>query len=263
MLIQNNCFKIVFSSIFKFFAIILAYTWSHSSLYSQIDTNNTIIFQSDKRTDLEKLLGKEIIEPVVYDQVFLPGGDTLHQFTAEQDSAYYRAMRTKIPQFTRFSMELQTLSKENEYLETASNTSWAIALRNLAAIPAQAFAPDPVDITNHENSIRQSLYVPLVPTYMSSGLRVPLSTISQLLGLSENISPTIAYRLEAPTEVEVVVYSLQAIVVQTIFKGSQQSGNYSFTWNLRNDKGKKMPPGDYIIEARIGKYKIVRKRTII
>lgn len=259
---QNNCFKIFISILPKILAFAV-FVSSYVNLFSQIDTNNTILFQSDKRTDLEKLLGKEQFHSVIYDQVSLPGGDSIPEFTAEQDSAYYKAMRTKIPQFTRFSMELQAISEENAYMKEVSKSQWAIALKNLAAIPAQAFAPDPVDITNQENSIRQSLYVPLVPTYMSSGLRVPLSTISQLLGLSENVSPAITYKLETPTEVEVVVYSLQAIVVQTIFKGNQQSGTHSFTWNLRNDKGKQMPPGDYIIEARIGKYRIVRKRTII
>lgn len=262
MLNLNNCLQIKLSKLPKIFAFIILVS-SYSFLYSQTDTNSTILFQSDKRTDLEKLLGKEQFQSLIYDQVYLPGGDTIPQFTADQDSAYYKAMRTKIPQFTRFSMELQSASEENAYMKELSKSQWAIALKNLAAIPAQAYSPDPVDITNQENSIRQSLYVPLVPTYMSSGLRVPLSTISQLFGLSENVSPTITYKLEAPTEIEVVVYSLQAIIVQTIFKGTQQSGTHSFTWNLRNDKGKQMPPGDYIIEARIGKYKIIRKRTII
>lgn len=227
------------------------------------DTTKSILIQKDKRSDYEKLLGGEEQKQYNYDRVYLPGGDSLPQFTPEQDSLYYRAMRVKIPQFTRFAMELQETTNENAFIEAVAKTPWSIAMQNLAAIPASAYAPDPVDVTNHLNSIRQSLYVPLVPTYMSSGLQVSLTTIGQFLGLLEDVSPTIAYRIDAPSEVEVVVYSIQAYVVQTIFKGNQTSGLHSFTWNLRNDKGKLMPPGDYIIEARIGKYRIQRKRTVI
>ena len=242
-------------------SIMLVFT--NSNIYSQIDTTNTILLNPDKRTDLEKLLGKEQINSANQEQLYLPGGDSIPEFTEEQDSLYFRAMRLKIPQFTRFSMELQESSNENAYMQAVSNSPWSIALRNLANIPSEAFAPDPVDVTNHNNNIRQAFYVPLVPTFMSSGLQVPLSTIGQFLGLTEDITPTISYKLDAPTEVEVVVYSIRAIVVQTIFKGLQQAGGHSFTWNLRNDKGKQMPPGDYIIEARIGKFKIQRKRTVI
>ncbi len=227
------------------------------------DTTQSILIQTDKRSDYEKLLRGDEQKPYNYDRVYLPGGDSLPRFTPEQDSLYYRAMRVKIPQFTRFAMELQETTNENAFLEAVANTPWSIAMQNLAAIPASAYAPDPVEVTNHLNSIRQSLYVPFVPTYMSSGLQVSLTTIGQFLGLLEDVSPTIAYRLDAIYEVEVVVYSIQAYVVQTIFKGNQASGLHSFTWNLRNDKGKLMPPGDYIIEARIGKYRIQRKHTVI
>ncbi len=228
------------------------------------DTSKTIIIQDDKRTDLEKLIGKEKSNSDINNRYILPGGDSLdrHHYTAEQDSAYYRALKTKLPNYTRFWSELMQTGAEIQYY-TGSNLSANDVIRKNLTVPNSYYAPSAVEIAQYQNNILQSMYVPFTPTYMPFGFKMQLNTIGMFLGIIEDVTPTISYKLESTINVEVVVYSIQAVVVQTIFKGSQNPGSYSLTWNLRDDKGRRMPPGDYIIEVRIGNYKYVRKRTVI
>lgn len=197
---------------------------------------------------------------------WLPGGDSLGGnggFTAEQDSLYFRAMRLKLPHTTRFAIELQELSSENPFAEAQANTPYNTMMKNLAMIPSSEYAPDPREVVNYQQNIQNAFYVPFTPTLMQNGVKVPLETIGRIFGIIEDVTPKISYTLDVETEVEVVVYSIQATVIQTIFKGTQRPGNYSYTWNLRNEEGRLMPHGDYIIEVRMGNYRYQRKRTVI
>jgi len=84
-------------------------------------------------------------------------------------------------------------------------------------------------------------------------MKVALGDIAQFFGLAEDVSPVIKYNLDFATEVQIVIYSVNASVVATLFDGHQPAGNYSITWNGRDDKGRKLPSGDYVAEVRIGK----------
>jgi flagellar hook assembly protein FlgD len=90
-----------------------------------------------------------------------------------------------------------------------------------------------------------------------------MDAIGRFLGLTEDLSPTISYSLFETSHVEIVIYSVQANVIATIFSGRQVPGNYSYTWNGRNDRGMKMGSGDYVGEVRIGEKRYVRKRIYI
>lgn len=247
-------------------ALILTLFCSNADVFCYMqDTTKTVITQpEDKRTDFEKFMGKSKDNSSADKNYLLPGGDSLdtQYFTAEQDSAYYRALKTKLPNYTRFWAELMQSGAEIKAMKGQALTPMELAMRNLS-VPSNYLVPTAVEITQYQNNILMSQYVPFTPTSMPFGLKVPLNTIGMFLGLAEDVTPTIKYKLDFASDVEVVVYSLQAIVIQTIFKGSQTAGSYSLTWNLRDDKGKKMSPGDYIIEVRIGKYKYVRKRCVI
>jgi flagellar basal-body rod modification protein FlgD len=102
-----------------------------------------------------------------------------------------------------------------------------------------------------------------LPVTPGSGLQIPLSAIGAFLGLTEDVSPVISYSLESSAEVEVVVYSVQALVIRTLLTAKQYPGSYSITWDGKNDKGIIMPKGDYVAEVRIGKDRIVRKRIVV
>jgi hypothetical protein len=228
------------------------------------DTTKPILIQTDKRSDLQKFLGVEAQDQQKDRGIFLPGGDSTHilRFTAAQDSAYLKAMKMKIPNYARFIFELSSDPVTNYDIDRYERGQWAIMTKNMD-LPASYFAPKRTDIAAYQFNISASQYVPFVNTTHPGAFQMPLSTIGQFFGLVEDVSPTIKYKVDSQSDVEVVVYSIQAIVVQTMYQGSQRAGEYSLTWNLRNEKGKLMPPGDYVIEARIGKYRIVRKRVLI
>ncbi len=131
-------------------------------------------------------------------------------------------------------------------------------------LPKQVWEPLPSEATMAQYNIIQSQSV---PPYTSGpnpfGLKIPLSSIGQFFGITEDVSPVLQYDLEYRTNVQVVIYSITAIVVATIFEGVQVPGNYKYTWNGRDDMGKRLPPGDYIGEIRIGNSKYIRKHIVI
>ncbi len=185
-------------------------------------------------------------------------------FTDNQDSAFYTAMNLHIPTGSRLEYDL-ALSEAAWRLQKSieKGSPWQLAINNIQSIPSDYFTPDPVDVYNHEYNIKQSLSVPFMNTYSPYGLKVPLSSIGKLLGLVQDVSPKMSFELDYNAEVEIVVYSVQASVIATIFKGAKKPGYHTYTWNGRNDQGKKMPPGDYIGEIRIGNRKYIRKRIVI
>jgi len=79
-----------------------------------------------------------------------------------------------------------------------------------------------------------------------------LATLARVLGLSEDLSPTIRYEVPEVTRVQVLVFSAQALLVATLVDGVQRPGRYVVRWNGRDDAGRALPPGDYVAEVRLG-----------
>jgi len=185
-------------------------------------------------------------------------------FTAEQDSAFYSAMRLGLPLRTLINNNLRYSDNIwNMERKLAEGTPWQIALQNIRSIPPEFYTADPVDVVHRQIAIEQSMYVPFITTYPRYGTKISLEAIGRFLGLVEDFTPEIKYSLDYTAEVEVVVYSISSVVVATLFNGRQIPGSYKLTWNGRDDRGKLMPPGDYIAEVRIGNEKFIRKRIII
>lgn len=220
---------------------------------------------ADQQDQYKKLVGTQLKEPpkIKGSKDFLPGGKEQEVYSPEQDSMYFQAMRSRIPTSTRFALELLAASKENAFLESLGDTEWSVAMKNLAMIPKSAYAPLAVDVTNYEMDIQRAFYIPGIRNFRPGTMEIKLSTIGRLLGLTEDVTPTINYTVPATSDVEIVVYSMQAMVLQTMFKGKQRPGSYTLTWNLRDSNGKLMPRGDYVIEARIGNKRIRQKRVVI
>ncbi len=193
------------------------------------------------------------------DPLDLPG-PSINRFTPEQDSAYKRAMRNKLPSSTLFSLDLNRLSYGTV---TTSQPITSIEQLQVMDFPEEFYFPDPREVAQFQDNINRSLAVPFINTKPSFGAQIPLSVIGQLLGLVEDLSPNLKYNLDYVADVEVVIFSMQAVVIATIFKGTQIPGNYNLTWNGRDDSGKKMPKGDYVAEIRIGKFNVIRKRILL
>ncbi len=199
-------------------------------------------------------------------EVVLPGGKSgpVINYSPQQDSAYLEALKLKLPTLARLENDI----KLSEGLwkverELASGKPWQIAMKNINNIPRQYFIPSGNERVQHEINRQMSQYIPGINTLSPYGAKISFADIGSMLGLTEDVSPVITYKLDYYVEIEVVIYSIRAVVIATLFEGKQPPGPYKITWNGRDDKGRKMPRGDYIGEVRIGKERLIRKRIVI
>lgn len=61
-----------------------------------------------------------------------------------------------------------------------------------------------------------------------------------------NPSTTIAYELAATSIVKVSIMNILGQQVSTLFSGTQAAGQYTITWDARDETGKQMPSGLYL-----------------
>lgn len=197
------------------------------------------------------------------DDKTLPGGSEI-EYTAEQDSAYIRDLKLSMPIGSRIEYSLSLHDRRiNEMIEISQKSPWGTAIANLENIPKELYKPGAVEKVLYDYNLQAAQTIPFVYTPNPYGLKIPLSDIGVFFGLTEDVSPVIKYELDFAADVEIVIYSLSAAVIAKLFDGHQSAGKYTISWNGRNDKGMKMPSGDYIAEVRIGKVKYVRKRILI
>lgn len=227
------------------------------------DTSRTVLIKPKDASPYKKLIGDTAsTEYDKHKETPKPGTGDEH-YTPEQDSAFARAMRLRIANDTRFMQELRALMTlgTNRPLTEFEKTELAIQ-RNLD-IPSEFLAPSQQDLTLYQYNILQSQRVIGVNNVPLGKFSLSLNSIGKFFGIVEDLSPEIKYDLDFTVDVEVVVYSISAKVIATLFKGVQSPGSYKLTWNKRDSKGKMMPSGDYIAEVRIGKVRTVRKRIQI
>ena len=182
------------------------------------------------------------------------------KYTPEQDSAFKRAMRSKLPKELILKQSLEQINFQIEINRLMRDSPWMIARRNLESIPNEMFEANPVELVQRQQMLQDAQYVPFVQTLPRNAFSMNLQDIGKFMGLVEDNSPTISYTLNTDVEVEIVIYSMNAKVISILYKGDQAIGSYSRTWNGRDDEGKVVPRGDYIGEVRIGNYKYIRKR---
>lgn len=193
-------------------------------------------------------------------------GDPGVAFTAGQDSLYKQALSTVVSPQSRFEFESRMVT---EALRTMAAlvpppSPWENIQRNLN-IPAEMLAPSPQQVAQYRISIANAQNVPGVLLYpMGTGnFSASFGDIARVFGLTEDVSPGIAYRVDETMEVSIVIYSASAIIVRTMFRGIQSAGTYRVEWDGKNDDGRTVPNGDYIAEVRLGMERIVRKRMVV
>ncbi len=192
-----------------------------------------------------------------------PGEPSRYIYSPFQDTVYNRAIRLTIPISVRLDNDYQLFEKKRQLeRELENNLPWQIALENLNFDP-DILKPSPQELVQREVMIRRSLYVPFVPILMNKGLSINLQDIGRFFGLTEDVSPVLNFKTERTEEVEIVIYSIQAVAIARIYKGILFPGAHTITWNGRDDKGRPMPSGDYIGEIRIGTVRYYRKRITL
>lgn len=156
----------------------------------------------------------------------------------------------------------------NLWKQQTENTAGSALKNSFHSIPAEIFLPMNTEIIQRQIGIVNALSIPgytfQAPSMgIGSGMSFDFYKAGVFLGIFEDVSPTIKYDLSITADVVVVVYSIQAKAIATLFNGMQTPGSYTVTWNGRDDQGKKMEMGDYFIEVKIGTEKFVRKRVRI
>lgn len=235
------------------------------SVFAQEDSSsvNTILKKPRVFTPIQAITGDTISRDTTKkSEQIVPG--SRNQFSAEQDSAYYRMMRLGIAPGTLAQLHAKIISlgiamrKEQE-----QENPFAIALRNLD-LPPEYYQPRTEDIVQREEMIARSQAIPTGrPGGVRGGVSIGLNDIGVFLGISEDVSPVINYVVDYAVNVKVVIYSTAAREVAMMFQGQQNPGKYQLTWNGRDDKGRPMPSGDYVAEVRLGNDRFVRKRITI
>ncbi len=248
-----------------FSALLCCFQALPQSAFAQDDSSsvNTILKKPRVFTPIQAITGDTISRDTTKkSEQIVPG--SRNQFSAEQDSAYYRMMRLGIAPGTLAQLHAKIISlgiamrKEQE-----QENPFAIALRNLD-LPPEYYQPRSEDIVQREEMIARSQAIPTGrPGGMRGGVSIGLNDIGVFLGISEDVSPVINYVVDYAVNVKVVIYSTAAREVAMMFQGQQNPGKYQLTWNGRDDKGRPMPSGDYVAEVRLGNDRFVRKRINI
>jgi hypothetical protein len=187
------------------------------------------------------------------------------KFSPEQDSAYARDLHIGLNSYYWLQKALnmsEPLWKDILRYQTDSSVSMSLT-RAFERMPKNIFAPLPSELVQYEINRINALSVPTVTTFSDNGTNFSLYSIGRLLGLVEDVSPTIKYRLDITADVEIVIYNVSAQAVATIFKAIQRPGKYTIEWNGKDDAGKKVPSGDYVAEVRVGSERFIRKRIVI
>ncbi len=195
----------------------------------------------------------------------LPGGSRItdYPYTAVQDSNYFRALRIKMSPKTRLAIDAAKAWSNLAILRRSLQESpWQTALRNMT-IRQELLRADPVESVNRQLTIERAMDAGLYRPNSTQNLSATFEQIGTVLGLTEDVSPTLQYEVKQSSAVVIVVYSTAASVVATLLKKVQQPGQYSVTWNLRNDAGKELADGDYVLEARVGESIFFRKHVVI
>jgi len=246
--------------------LFISFLFNSSEAFMVTDTTATrSILENRNKFNARQIISGDTLDLKKYDSdiTAMPGGkDT--EYSAEQDTAYFRALKNRLPLLTRLNHDLRIYSAALKYRDDLLKKSpWEIASENIRNIPPDVLKPTNIEIVQHTENIRLSQYVPGIRGPVIGGLSIPLSSIGQFFGITEDVSPVIKYQLDHASDVVIVIYSVQASVVATLFDGHQPADSYKIVWNGKDDKGRKMPSGDYIGEVRIGNYKYVRKRILI
>jgi len=195
-------------------------------------------------------------------RVALPGQVSTHS-TAEQDSLYAAALSLRISGAIRFRTSVTETSAMLRFrTELQRQPSIWEQISKTMNIPSAILQPTANERTQYQLTIANAMYVPGVLLYpMGTGnAQINLGDIAKVFGIGEDVSPVIRYVVDETIEVEIVIYSTQAINVNTLYRGIQAQGAYTVTWNGSNQDGKRCVGGEYIAEVRLGGQRIMRKR---
>lgn len=179
--------------------------------------------------------------------------------TPLQDSLYKSALQDNLPNSVRIRESLEILEFNMKIRRVINRNPWLAAKKNLQEIPDSYFAADPNEKVIRDMVIRESQFIPGINQFKDGGIQVALSDLATVLGIKEDTSPKISYKVDYPADVVINIYSVSAVIIAVVFDGFQSPGTYTRTWNGKDINGKKLPADDYIAEVIIGDQRSVTK----
>ncbi|KXB97896.1 MAG: hypothetical protein AA908_00310 [Chlorobi bacterium NICIL-2] len=193
----------------------------------------------------------------------LPGGKPT-EFLPEQDTFYLRALRLQVPPSVRLALDVERIMSNFEIVRRKPEleSPWQAALRNMT-LSARTLAPEGREMVQRQLAIASATAIPVSRGAQIGTVSIPMSAIGSFLGISEDVSPRISYRVRESARVVAVVYSTTALIVRRLLDQEQRPGMYELEWDGRDDSGRRMPDGDYVLEVRIGDRGIERKRVVL
>lgn len=243
----------------------LVFVCSVTVALSQIPDDNPIPQEPKKLKPEEAIKADTMPKAVRVVRDSLPGGlsDSL-LFTREQDLEYLLALQRRIPPSVRLALDSKRALTNLEIVRRRlqQESPWQAAMRNMQ-VSDQIYLPDATENVQRQVAIANATNVPVFKPAQIGGMSATLGQIGSFLGLIEDVSPRLRYSVYEEAPVTVVVYSTAAVVVATLVKKTMPPGTYEVTWNGLDDKGHDLGDGDYVIEARIGTDRFVRKRVLI
>ena len=78
-----------------------------------------------------------------------------------------------------------------------------------------------------------------------------------------NPSTTISFDLNARSSLNLKIFDQLGREVITLYSGTLERGNHSYTWNGRDNNGKKVSSGIYFSQLQVGELHRVRKVTLL
>lgn len=257
----------------KFF--IVFFMFSFSALHAQesdttgMPNTKSVLFKNNAIKPIESVTKEAIADTMMTSTTMeriedYTGKPSSSMFMPDQDSAYYRLKNLGIPPATLVQLHARLYAAQwRAMIERRLKPKWEIVTENLN-VPTEYYIPTGREQVQRDYAIMQSQSRPQgLPQTPNTGLQIPFSAIGDFFGLTEDVSPVLKYSLDYTTPVEIVIFSSNAKQVAVVFKGVQNPGTYKFTWNARDERGRRMTSGDYVAEVRIGQEKIIRKRIVL
>jgi hypothetical protein len=185
-------------------------------------------------------------------------------FSQQQNEEYERGQELVIPPVSRMEIDLRRTADLWLLLQESQRLSATSTMKANMEEAAKYFTPTPQQQAVYDDAIMRSQAVPgLNQRPPGVGLQMPLNAIAVFLGISEDVSPNISYKVPQNAEVEIVVFSPQARIIRNLFSGVQPTGKYSITWDGLTNGGEPAESGDYVAEVRIGNATFFRKRIVV
>lgn len=152
-------------------------------------------------------------------------------------------------------------------LDSIEGTTQALIAANLNLNPAD-WKPTEAEVAERRKMIERAQdfeYIYPQDITRIPVVSIPLSSIGQALGLTEDTSPLITYRLEQTRKITVIVYTvIGALELVRLVDGAQRPGDYRFKWDFKDSNGRRALSGSYIVEVIAdGKERLLRKRIVV